>query len=286
MPLNERGTEWTQRNGRHFLPFSGGSLLRRQVPGNNAVATNAGLKEMLPMNEATPLRCNDSRTGRLLPFESETSKGRTITVLVADDHPVVREGLISLIGRRPEIQVIAEASNGREAVEQYFARRPDVALLDLRMPIMDGIQAMAAIFEKEPEARIVILTTYQDEEDIYHALQAGVQGYLLKSASLDELVACVHAVFEGRTWIPAGVGAKLAKRVAGHALTKREIEVLRAMAAGKSNKEIGVALDISEGTVKVHMTHILEKLKATGRTEAIGVAVKRGLVRLDANPAA
>jgi two-component system NarL family response regulator len=248
------------------------------------VATNGGLKEMA--NEAIPIRRNDNSTGRLLPFESETDKGRTITVLVADDHPVVREGLMSLIGRRPEIRVVAEASNGREAVEQFLALRPDVALLDLRMPVMDGIQAMAAIFEKEPEARIVILTTYQDEEDIYHALQAGVQGYLLKSASMDELVACVRAVAEGRTWIPAGVGAKLAKRVAGHALTKREIEVLRAMAAGKSNKEIGVALDISEGTVKVHMTHILEKLKATGRTEAIGVAVKRGLVRLDGNPAA
>jgi two-component system NarL family response regulator len=206
-----------------------------------------------------------------------------LTVLIADDHPVVREGFASLISRRKDMIIVAQASNGREAVEQFLATRPDIALLDLRMPVLDGIGAAMSIYEEDPEARLVILTMHQDEEDIYRALQSGAQGYLLKTAPIDELVACIRAVVAGRTWVPPGVGAQLAKRVATRELTRREAEVLQSMAAGKSNKEIGVALDISEGTVKVHMTHILEKLKASGRTEAIGVAVKRGLVCLDTN---
>jgi two-component system NarL family response regulator len=210
----------------------------------------------------------------------------SITVLVADDHPVVREGLVSLVQRRIDMRVIAEAANGREAVDKFFAERPDVALMDLRMPTMDGIEAVIAICEKDPAAHLVIMTSYQSEEDIYRAMRAGAQGYLLKDAPVDELVECIRQVSAGRTWIPSGVGAKLAKRVGDQELTRREMEVLRTVAAGKSNKEIGVALDISEATVKVHVTHILEKLKVTGRTEAINIAAKRGLVRMDVTAAA
>jgi two-component system, NarL family, response regulator len=204
-----------------------------------------------------------------------------LTVLVADDHPVVREGLTAVINRQQDMHVIAQAANGREAVDRFLAECPDVALIDLRMPGMDGIEAVIKICEKANSPHLVILTTYAMEEDIYRALHAGAQGYLLKSASTGELVECIRAVANGNSWVPPTVGAKLANRVANRELTPREGEVLRLMAGGKSNKEIGVSLNISEGTVKVHMTHILEKLKAGGRTEAISLAVRKGLVTLD-----
>ena len=208
------------------------------------------------------------------------------SVLIADDHPVVREGLVTLIERQPDMRVVAQASNGREALEQFLAHRPDVTLLDVRMSLMDGIDTLTSIREKDPLARVAIITSYQSEEDIYRALRAGAQGYILKDAEPGELAQCIRAVACGRTWIPAQVGAKLAKRVADQELTPRETDVLDLVAAGKSNKEIGVAFGISEATVKVHMTHLLEKLKVGGRTEAINVAVKRGLVRLDVPAAA
>jgi DNA-binding NarL/FixJ family response regulator len=212
------------------------------------------------------------------------AKGRTAgssTILVADDHPMVREGLVAIINRQSDMRVVAEAGNGREAVEKFVTLRPDVALLDLRMPMMDGIEAAMCIYEHAPEARLVIVTTYQSEEDIYRALRAGAQGYLLKDAPVEDLIECIHTVGDGKTWIPSAVGAKLARRVTERSLTAREMEVIRALAKGKSNKEIGVALNISEGTVKVHVTHMLEKLKVTGRTEAIGAALKRGLVTME-----
>jgi two-component system NarL family response regulator len=166
-------------------------------------------------------------------------------------------------------------------VEKFMALRPDVALVDLRMPMMGGIDAVMSIYERVPSARVVVVTTYQSEEDVYRALQAGARGYVLKDAPLEDIVECIHAVGSGKTWIPPAVGAKLAMRVTDRTLTAREMEVIRALAKGKSNKEIGVALNISEGTVKVHVTHMLEKLKVTGRTEAIAAAVKRGLVTID-----
>jgi DNA-binding NarL/FixJ family response regulator len=204
-----------------------------------------------------------------------------LRVLVADDHPVVREGLTAVINRQQDMHVIAQSANGREAVDTFVAECPDVGLIDLRMPGMDGIEAVIQICMKMDSPHLVILTTYPKEEDIYRALQAGAQGYLLKSASTGELVECIRTVANGNSWVPPTVGAKLANRVANRELTMREREVLRLMAGGKSNKEIGVVLNISEGTVKVHMTHILEKLKAGGRTEAIALAVKKGLVILD-----
>jgi two-component system, NarL family, response regulator len=211
----------------------------------------------------------------------EIKSARTITVLVADDHPVVREGLFVLIDRRPDMHVVAEAGNGREAMEKFFAVRPDVALLDLRMPLMDGIETVRSISERDPAAHLGIITSNQNEEDIYCAVRAGALGFILKDAAPDELARCIKAMARGETWVPPLVGAMLAKRVAYKELTRRETEVLKLVVAGKSNKEIGVALDISEATVKVHMTHILQKLEVTGRTEAINFAVKRGLVRLD-----
>jgi two-component system NarL family response regulator len=206
---------------------------------------------------------------------------KPFTLLIADDHPAVREGLAALISRRSDMRVVVEAGNGREAVEQFLAQRPDVALIDLRMPVLDGIGAVIAIREQAPAARVVILTTYQGEEDVYRAVQAGAQGYVLKDAPVEQLVECIRAVGEGRRWIPPEVGAKLAKRVATQGLTARELEVLHAMAPGKSNKEIGNSLGITEATVKVHVTHILEKLKASGRGEAVNLALKRGLVHMD-----
>lgn len=218
---------------------------------------------------------------------STQSDARTpTTLLVADDHPVVLEGLVALINRQSDMRVVLQARNGREAVEIFLAQRPDVALLDLRMPVMDGVEAISAICEKDPAARLIVVTIYQSEEDIYRALRAGARGILLKDAPAEEIVECIRAVARGKTWIPPEVGAKLAKRVTVRELTPREMEVMHAVAKGKSNKEIGVALDISESTVKVHVTHILEKLQASGRTDAIGLAVNRGLVRMDAGVAA
>jgi two-component system NarL family response regulator len=216
--------------------------------------------------------------------KSEQATNKVLTVLIADDHPVVREGLAAIIQAQPGMKVIAQASNGQEAMEKFFALRPDIALLDLRMPLMTGVEAVTAICEKEPGARLAILTSYESEEEIYRALRAGAQGYVLKDAPAADLIECIRSMSEGRTWIPPHIGAKLAKRVKGQELTAREMEVLRALVQGKSNKEIGCLLDIAESTVKVHVTHVLEKLKAGGRTEAISVALKRGLIRMDSVP--
>jgi two-component system, NarL family, response regulator len=209
-----------------------------------------------------------------------------IKLLIADDHPVVREGLVAMIERQSNMRVVAQASNGREAVDKFMAHLPDVGILDLRMPVMNGIEAAAAICEKEPAARLIILTTYQGQEDIYRALRGGALGYLLKDAPAEELIESIRAVSLGKTSIPPAVGATLAKRLNDRELTAREMEVLRVLAVGKSNKEIGVVFNISEATVKVHVTHILEKLKVSGRTEAINVALRRGLVNMDSMIAA
>jgi DNA-binding NarL/FixJ family response regulator len=206
---------------------------------------------------------------------------KAIRVLIADDHPVVREGLVTLINRRSDMRVVAQAANGREAVEKFIAHAPDIALLELRLPLMDGVETVMSICKKMPAARLVIFTTCQGEEDIYRAVKAGVYGYLLKDTPLNEVVECILAVVQGKRWIPAAVAAMLGKRIADKGLTARELEVIRVLSTGKCNKEIGAVLNISEATVKVHITHILEKLKVTGRTEAMNVAVKRGLVHMD-----
>ena len=218
----------------------------------------------------------------VVPIDLDFKKAQPITVLVADDHPIVRAGLSAIIGQQDDMRVVAQTASGREAVEQYLAHHPRIALLDLRMSVMDGIEVLNTIFERDPACRVVIISSYHNEEEIYRALRAGAKGYILKDAAVDEIVHCVRTVSGGGTWIPPLIGAKLAKRIGDRDLTPREVDVLHAVVTGKSNKEIGAVFNISEATVKVHMTHILEKLKVTGRTEAINVAVKRGLVRLEA----
>jgi two-component system NarL family response regulator len=207
-------------------------------------------------------------------------KDRVIRILIADDHPIVREGLKTLISRQSDMSIVAEAVNGREAVDQYLRHKPDVALVDLRMPEMGGIEAIAAIRAKAPSAHTVVLTTYNGDEDIYQALHAGAKAYLLKDAPREELLSCIRAVREGKTWISPEAAANLAARMSIPQLSSRELDVLRLMAAGKSNKDIGAALHVTEGTIKVHVNHILEKLGVEGRTEAVALAVKRGIVHL------
>jgi two-component system NarL family response regulator len=176
--------------------------------------------------------------------------------------------------------IVAEARNGREAVDLWKEHRPDVALLDLRMPELDGVSAIKEIRELDPNAHIVVLTTYDGDEDIYRAIKAGAKAYLLKDTARDALVDCVRKVHAGETYLPAPLAAKLAERVSGAALSRREIEVLQRMGAGKSNKEIGAELFISEGTVKSHVKSIFTKLDVVSRTEALATATRRGLIQL------
>ena len=209
-----------------------------------------------------------------------SAKKKRIRILIADDHTVVREGLVSLVKRKSDMVIVAEARNGREAVDLWKEHRPDVTLLDLRMPEMDGVSAIKEIRELDGNAHIVVLTTYDGDEDIYRAIKSGAKAYLLKDTARDALVDCVRKVHAGETYLPAPLAAKLAERVSGDALSAREIEVLQGMAAGKSNKEIGAELFISEGTVKSHVKSIFTKLDVVSRTEALATATRRGLIQL------
>ncbi|HTV60747.1 MAG TPA: response regulator transcription factor [Verrucomicrobiae bacterium] len=200
---------------------------------------------------------------------------------MADDHPVVREGLVASLNRVEDMSVVAEAGTGAEAVDLFSKSLPDVSLVDLRMPVMDGVDAIMAMRERDADARIIILTTYEGDEDVYRGLRAGARAYLLKDTGLEELIDCIRIVHGGKIYIPPSIGAKLADRMKVPELSTRELEVLSLMAGGKSNKEIGATLFVSEGTVKGHVNHILAKLGANGRTEATRIAIKRGLVRTD-----
>jgi two-component system NarL family response regulator len=210
----------------------------------------------------------------------EAEKKSRIAVLIADDHSVVREGLASLIGRKADMTVVAEASNGREAVDLWKKHRPDVTLLDLRMPELDGVGAIKEIRAGNDNTRIIVLTTFDGDEDIFRAIQAGAKGYLLKDAPREALMDCIRRVHAGETCIPVHLAAKLAQRVSGETLSQREIDVLKLMAQGKSNKEIGSALFISEGTVKSHVKGIFAKMNVISRTEAVATATRRGLIQL------
>lgn len=206
-------------------------------------------------------------------------RATTIRVLVADDHTTVLAGLAAIIGLQRDMAVVAEAANGRDAIALWQTHRPDVALLDLRMPLVDGAGVIEAIRAIDPAARTVILTTFDTDHDIYRAIKAGAKGYLLKDAPREELLACVRAVSAGNTCIPPAVLMKLAGVVAGAELTARENEVLQLLADGKSNREIGDTLFIGETTVKSHVRSIFAKLGAVSRTEAVTVAARRGLLR-------
>ncbi len=203
------------------------------------------------------------------------------TVLVVDDHLLVRTGVAKIISHEPDLHVIAEAANGLEAVAAFERYRPDVTLLDLRMPLLEGVEAVRRIRARDPNAKVIVLTTYDTDEDIARALQAGAKAYVLKDISADALIACIHDVLAGKTYLAPAAAAKLAERVTQVQLTPRELATLRLMADGRSNKEIASALGISERTVKSHLGHLFEKLSVTSRTEAVKVASRRGLVRLD-----
>jgi DNA-binding NarL/FixJ family response regulator len=203
-----------------------------------------------------------------------------IRVLIADDHPVVRMGVAFLVSEQPQLHLVAQAASGEEAVRLYGEHRPDVVLMDLRMPGLDGVAAISALRALDPDARIVILTTFDGEEDIYRGLRAGAKAYLLKDSPQQELLDCIHAVARGQKYLPPQVAARLAERMDNSELSKRELEVLRHLATGMSNKQIARVTGITEGTVKFHVTSIMAKLDSKSRTEAVAVAVKRGLIGL------
>jgi two-component system NarL family response regulator len=208
------------------------------------------------------------------------AKKERIRIVVADDHGVLREGLVSLIKRKGDMMVVGEAANGREAVDLWKKHRPDVTLLDLRMPELDGVGAIKEIRELDDSAHIIVLTTYDGDEDIYRAIKAGAKGYLLKDTAREAIMECIRRVHAGETCVAPALASKLAERVSGEALSERELEVLRRLAAGKSNKEIGTELFISEGTVKTHVRSIFSKLGVVSRTEAVATATRRGLIQL------
>jgi len=198
--------------------------------------------------------------------------------VVADDHPVVREGLAAIIRRQADMVVVGEAANGKEALDLCLADAPDLVLMDLRMPVMDGVAATEAILRRSPRTRVLVLSTYDGEEEIYQALRVGAKGYLLKDVFREDLLEAIRDVHAGRRRISPPVAARLAERVGAPELTLREKDVLALIVKGRSNKEIGTALAITEGTVKGHVNSILGKLGVGGRTEAAIAAVQRGIV--------
>jgi two-component system NarL family response regulator len=203
-----------------------------------------------------------------------------IRLLVADDHVTVLEGLVAIIGRQPDMEVSAAASNGREAVDLWRKHKPDVTLLDLRMPVLDGVGAIQQIRQIENSARVIVLTTFDTDADLSMAIKAGAKGYLLKDAPRDELLDCIRRVHSGETVIPPSLVGKLTASLSSESVTGRELEVLSLLAQGKSNKEIGAVLFISESTVKTHLRSIFTKLNALSRTEAIATASRQGLVKI------
>jgi DNA-binding NarL/FixJ family response regulator len=203
-----------------------------------------------------------------------------IRILAVDDHPMLREGIASLVASQSDMELVAEASTGREALEQFRNHRPDLTLMDLQMPDMDGIEVMVAIRDEFPEARIIVLTTYKGDVKVLRALKAGARAYLLKGLLRKELLETIRAVHRGEKRIPPEVAAVLADHVVDEALTSREIDVLRLIAGGNANKLIGDQLSITEETVKGYVKSILSKLGAKDRTHAVTVALKRGIIHL------
>jgi DNA-binding NarL/FixJ family response regulator len=206
--------------------------------------------------------------------------GNRIRVLVADDHTTVLAGVSSILGMQPDMAVVGEAENGRQAVDLWFRYKPDVTLLDLRMPLLNGVGVIGQIREKDPTAKFIILTTYDTDNEIYGAIKAGAKGYLLKDERREVLLDCIRKVNRGETCIPPSIIEKLAAGMRGEALTSREIEVLTLLARGSTNKEIATKLFISETTVKGHLRNVFAKLNVLSRTEATSIALRRGLIQL------
>jgi len=208
------------------------------------------------------------------------SESNKIRIMVIDDQAVVRQGFVALINTVPDMEVIAEGTNGQQAIELYRLHKPDITMIDLRMPVLGGVEAIVAIRREFPDARLIVLTTYDGDEDIYRSLQAGAQGYLLKDMFFEELEDAIRKVHAGARRIPTLVAERLAERMGGSDLTSRELEVLEQIVAGNSNREIGRLLNISEATVKSHINNILSKLGVTDRTQAATTALQRGIVHL------
>ena len=215
-----------------------------------------------------------------MPAEA-LAAARRAGVLLVDDHALLRTGVANIINQEPDLQVVAEAGNGVEALDAFERHSPDVTLLDLRMPVMEGVEAIRRLRDRDPRALVIVLTTYDTDEEISRALKAGAKAYVLKDIAADDLVACIRDVLAGKTYLAPAAAAKLAEGVTRVRVTPRELSALQLMADGKANKEIASALDISERTLKTHLGHLFEKLGVTSRTEAIKVATRRGLVRLE-----
>jgi DNA-binding NarL/FixJ family response regulator len=204
-----------------------------------------------------------------------------LKIMIVDDHYLVRVGLTSIIGLELDMTVCAEASSGEQAVSLFASKRPDVTLMDVRLPGMSGIQATETIRRQFSEARVIVLSTYISDEEVYAALKVGAMAYLVKSVAREELIQAVRKAAAGRRHVPADLAARLADRMSRASLSLRELDVLRLLVGGKRNREIATALDITEGTVKLHVSSILGKLGAVDRTEAVTVALQRGLIQLD-----
>jgi DNA-binding NarL/FixJ family response regulator len=215
-----------------------------------------------------------------MALSTDVMADRTIRILAVDDHPVFREGLTTIIASQSDMALAGEAANASDAVSQFKRLRPDVTLLDLRLPGADGVEALAAIREESARARVIVLTTSDSDGAIQQALRAGAAAYVLKSMPKHELLEVIRAVHRGRRYIPADVAARIAEHVGEEDLTDRELEVLRLIRDGHRNKEIADRLDISESTVKFHVKHIVDKLGASDRTHAVTLAIRRGLLHV------
>lgn len=207
-----------------------------------------------------------------------------IRIMCVDDHEILREGLTAVIATQPDMRVVAVAADGRSAIDLFRQHKPDVTLMDLRLPGMSGSDAILAIRSEFPKARVIVLTTYDGSEDVHRALQAGARGYLLKEALRKELIDAIRIVHDGGTWLSPSVAQRLAQAIVHTDLTVREREILGCIVRGRSNREIGIDLGVSEGTIRIHVSHILGKLGVSDRTQAAVAAIERGIIHLDRLP--
>jgi DNA-binding NarL/FixJ family response regulator len=209
-----------------------------------------------------------------------TNSPDLIRILVVDDHPLLREGIVSLVGKQPDMQIVAEASNGEEAIRLFEQHKPNITLMDFRLPGMDGVEAMSAIVSKHPDAKVIMLTSLSGDTQIARALKAGARGYLLKDLLRKELIEAIRTVQSGRKRIPPEIAAQIAEHASDTTLTRREVEVLQLIAAGNPNKLVADQLSVTEDTIKMHVKSILSKLGANDRTHAVTIGVKRGIIEL------